>query len=74
MSHEDRIKHKYPTTELDAKTISMISAVTQATLDNLKIDPTYNTPSRENLDTHDAGNNFGGRTEAQAYKKRKTDE
>ena len=76
MSHEDRIKHKNPPTELDAKTISMISAVTQATLDNLKIDPTDNTPSsksREN-DTHDAGNNFGGRTEAQAYKKRKTDE
>lgn len=55
----------------------MISAVTQATLDNLKIDPTDNThssKSRENLDTHDAGNNFGGRNEAQAYKKRKTDE
>ena len=74
MSHEDRIKHKNPPTDLDAKTISMISAVTQATLDNLKIDPTDSSKSRENLDTHDAGNNFGGRTEAQAYKKRKTDE
>ena len=77
MSHEDRIKHKNPPTDFDTKTISLISAVTQATLDNLNIDPTDNThssKSRENLDTHDAGNNFGGRNEVQAYKKRKTDE
>ena len=62
---------------MDTKTISLISAVTQATLDNLKIDPTENThssKSNENLDTHNTGNNFGGRNEAQAYQKRKIDE
>ena len=62
---------------MDTNTISLIYAVTQATLDNLNIDPTDNTHtsmSRENLDTHDAGNNFGGRNEAQAYKKRKNNE
>ena len=77
MSHEDRIKHTHPPTDLDTKTLSLISAVTQVTLDNLNIDPTNNThssKSRENLDTHDTGNNFEGRNEAQTYKKRKNNE
>ena len=39
MSHEDRSKHKNLPTALDANTISMISAVTQVTLDTMNILP-----------------------------------
>ena len=61
MSHEDRIKHKNPQKVLDTNTISIISAVTQATLDNMKIILTNNnhsSKSHENYNTHDAGNLF----------------
>ena len=39
MSHEDRDKHKNIPTALDANTVSMISAMTQVTLDNMHILP-----------------------------------
>ena len=71
MSQEDRDKYKFPPTALDANTISMISAITQATTDNMKILPKDNSSkSTNNTDAHDAGNSFGGRDDAQANKRR----
>ena len=47
----------------------MISAITQATLDNMKNIPTDNSSKSTNItDAHDTGNSFGGRDEAQANK------
>ena len=71
MSQEDRDRHKNPPTPLDTNTISMISAITQATLDNIKIIPKDNSSnSTNNTDTHDTGNSFGERDKAQANKRR----
>ena len=69
MSQEDRDKYKFPPTALDANTISMISAIAQATLDNMKILPKDNSSNTtNNTGVHDAGNFFDERDEAQANK------
>ena len=71
MTQDNRDRHKFPPTALDTNTISMISAIAQATIDNMKILPKDNfSNSTNNTDAHDAGNSFGGRDDAQANKRR----
>ena len=72
MKNENYEKRNYRQWSKYANTISMISAVTQATLDNMKILPKDDSSkSTNNTDACDAGNYFGGRDEAQANKRRK---
>ena len=71
MTQDDRDRHKFPPTALDTNTISMISAIAQATIDNMKILPKDNSSnSTNNTDARGAGNSFRERNEAQANKRR----